>query len=90
MKTITLLKDNVLVRLVHEETSEGGIILSNYHHVTKPRRVGIVLAVGPKADFVKPDDRVILDFGGHYTKWNGDDEVVAVKQQNILGVIEHE
>lgn len=88
MKNITLLKDNVLIRLIHEEASAGGIILSNAHHMTKPHRVGTVLAVGPKADLVKPDDRVILDFGGHYTKWNGDDEVVAVRQQNILGVIE--
>lgn len=82
------LHDRVLVRRVAvEQVSRGGIILSEADPI-ESQREGIVQAIGPKVYEIAVGDRVVLG------KWSGEDtkiegeNLVMVRETDILGVIE--
>lgn len=91
------LSDRVIVKAISaEETTRGGIVLPDTAR-EKPQE-GEVLAVGPgklmdtgkvAAMDVKVGDRVVYSkYGGTEVKVNGD-ELVVLRQDDILGVVEN-
>lgn len=85
--TLQLLKDNVLVR-VHENTqTEGGIFLPEIARDRHDYRTGTVTHVGTDVkDFAYGDD-VVLDFGGQWTRIEGE-LLAVVKEKNVLAILE--
>jgi chaperonin GroES len=90
------LSDRVIVKAVNaEEKTRGGIVLPDTAK-EKPQE-GEVVAVGPgkvldngkvSAMDVKVGDRVVYSkYGGTEVKVNGD-ELVVLRQDDILGVVE--
>lgn len=90
------LADRVIVKTINaEETTRGGIVLPDTAK-EKPQE-GEVVAVGPgklldsgkvAAMDVKVGDRVVYSkYGGTEVKVNGD-ELVVLRQDDILGVVE--
>ena len=89
------LADRVLIKMVEsEETTKSGIILSSGSK-EKPQ-IAEVLEVGPggKIDgneiemFVKKGDKVILNkYSGTEIKYEGE-EIIIVRQNDILAIVE--
>lgn len=69
-----------------EETTKSGIILSTKEK--DKQSIGIVVAVGPKVETLKPNDKVIYQtYSG--TKTTIDDkEYLIIKQEHILAIYE--
>jgi chaperonin GroES len=91
------LSDRVIVKAITaEETTRGGIVLPDTAK-EKPQE-GEVLAVGPGKLLdsgkvatmdVKIGDRVVYSkYGGTEVKVNGD-ELIVLRQDDILGVVEN-
>jgi chaperonin GroES len=91
------LSDRVIVKAITaEETTRGGIVLPDTAK-EKPQE-GEVLAVGPGKLMdsgkvatmdVKIGDRVVYSkYGGTEVKVNGD-ELIVLRQDDILGVVEN-
>jgi len=91
------LSDRVIVKAITaEETTRGGIVLPDTAK-EKPQE-GEVLAIGPGKLMdsgkvatmdVKVGDRVVYSkYGGTEVKVNGD-ELVVLRQDDILGVVEN-
>ena len=89
MTTIRPLYDRVVVERVQEELP-GGIVIPGDKE--KPSR-GKVLAVGPgkddKAMAVKVGDVVVFSkYGGSEFKLDSDNEVVILREDDIMGIVE--
>jgi len=86
MKSIQLLKKNVLVR-IHECEFEGRFFIPELHRDQHDTRTGTVFAVGSDITDFKAGDEVVLDFGGNWTRVDG---VIyaSVKEGNVLAVLE--
>ncbi|MDR0292539.1 MAG: co-chaperone GroES [Oscillospiraceae bacterium] len=89
------LADRVVIKMVEsEETTKSGIILTG--NAKEKPQVAEVLAVGPGGNVegkeivmhVKPGDKVITSkYAGTEIKVNGE-ELMVVKQNDILAVVE--
>ncbi len=85
MKSLTILKDRIIARLVTAEVSAGGIHLPESAQQTAPSREADVLYVGPDVKDVKPHDRVFLDFGGGWVKLE-DELLISCREENVIAV----
>ena len=93
--TIKPLGDRVVVKMVEaEETTKGGIILTSAAK-EKPQ-IAEVLEVGPGGQvdgneikmYVKKGDKVVLNkYAGTEIKYEGED-LIIVKQNDILAIVE--
>ena len=81
------LNEYVVLSFEKEETkTESGIIISTLDK-DKPS-IGKVVAVGPKVETIKPNDKVIYQtYSGTKTKYDGNDYLI-IKQENILAICE--
>lgn len=89
------LLDRVVVKMIEsEDTTKSGIILSN-NSKEKPQ-IAEVLQVGPGGEidgneikmYIKKGDKVILNkYSGTEIKYQGDD-LIIVKQNDILAIVE--
>ncbi len=89
------LLDRVVVKMIEsEDTTKSGIILSN-NSKEKPQ-IAEVLEVGPGGEiegneikmYIKKGDKVILNkYSGTEIKYQGDD-LIIVKQNDILAIVE--
>lgn len=81
--------DLVLVKRDKPATkSAGGIELVLAADADQEPAYGEVLAVGPKVDVVKAGDRVLIGhYGGTTVKVDGED-VVLLKEEELLGVVD--
>lgn len=81
------LNDYVVLSFEKEKnTTESGIILSTDNKDDKT--FGIVIAVGPKVEGLKADDKVIYKtYSGTKTKVN-ETEYLIIKQEDILAIYE--
>ena len=89
------LLDRVVVKMIEsEDTTKSGIILSN-NSKEKPQ-IAEVLEVGPGGEiegkevkmFIKKGDKVILNkYSGTEIKYQGED-LIIVKQNDILAIVE--
>ena len=97
MSKIRPLGDRVIVkRQEQEEKSPGGIVLPDTASKEKPM-IGVVLAVGPGRRLdngdrqmveVKDGDRVLFGkYAGTETKVS-DEELVVLREDDIMGIIE--
>lgn len=84
---IRAVSDRVFIRLFPEHnTSSGGIILNNdYHH---SRTMGKVEAIGERVTSVAVGDKVLFHIFDELPTY--DQEVVVVRENSILGVLEDE
>ena len=92
---LTPLADRVILKMVEtEETTKGGIILTG--SAKEKPSVAEVISVGPGGNVdgkdvvmtVKPGDKVITDkYAGSNVKI-GDEELVIVRQGDILAIVE--
>lgn len=88
MRTLQLLKKNVLVR-VNEQTHMGRFFIPEVHRDQHDYRTGIVTHVGADVLDCKFGDEVVLDFGGQWVTLGGV-LLAVVKEQNVLAVLEKE
>jgi len=95
MKLVPLGDRVVLKQLVAEETTKSGIVLPGQNK-EKPQQAEVI-AVGPGGVVdgkevkmeVKVGDNVIFSkYSGTSVKLEGDEELIIVKQNDILAVIE--
>jgi co-chaperonin GroES (HSP10) len=89
MKTLQLLKDNVLVSIHEKMHTEGGIFLPEIARDRHDYRTGTVFAVGADVQDFEATDEVVLDFGGQWTRIDGVLYAV-VKEKNVMAVITKE
>jgi co-chaperonin GroES (HSP10) len=84
MTTLTPLGDNIICSLIEPAGMAGPIIIPEKHRKTSDR--GIVVAIGPKQEEVKPGDCVIItEFVGTAIRI-GNRKFVVVPHRNILGI----
>ena len=85
---VKAIMDRVFVKLDKPE-NVGGIILPE--DVQNPRNIGRVVSVGPEVQSVKVGDRVVFH---HFDEVPVEvptvDDIVAVREFSLLGVIEDE
>ena len=85
---VKAIMDRVFIKL-DEPEKVSGIILSE--DVTNPRNIGRVVSVGPEVHSVKVGDRVIFHvFDELPVEVPTVDDIVAVREFSLLGVIEDE
>mgnify|MGYP000164982699 CR=1 FL=1 len=85
-----LLKNYVLVaEVAKEQTTAGGIILSNDAVLDKSHKPGLVLGIGPGVDIksIKPGDRVYLDWSKSMPINHEGQGAVIVNDDHIKAVI---
>lgn len=84
---LALLKDNALVAIHEKSETEGGIFLPEIARDRHEYRSGTVRYVGKEVKDFNVGDDVILDFGGNWTRIDG--ELLAiVKARNVMAVVE--
>jgi co-chaperonin GroES (HSP10) len=84
---LQLLKNHVFVR-IHEKTeTEGGIFLPEIARDRHEYRTGTVTHAGLNVKEFKVGDDVVLDFGGQWTRIDGE-LLAVVKDFNVMAVIE--
>ena len=85
---VKAIMDRVFIKL-DEPEKIGGIILSE--DVTNPRTIGRVVSVGERVKSVKVGDKVLFHvFDEVPVEVPTVDDVVAVREFSLLGVIEDE
>lgn len=89
MRTLQLLKDNVLVRVHEKMHTEGGIFLPEIARDRHDYRTGVVTHTGIDVQDFNVGDDVVLDFGGQWTRIGGI-LLAVVKEKNVMAVIEKE
>lgn len=87
--TLQLLKDNVLVSIHEKLNTEGGIFLPEIARDRHDYRTGTVFAVGADVKDFQAGDDVVLDFGGQWTRIEGQ-LLAVVREQNVMAVLEKE
>ena len=86
MKLVPLGDRVVIKALVAEETTKSGIVLPGQAK-EKPQQAEVI-AVGPVMQ-VKPGDKVIYSkYSGTEVKLDEDENLIIVKQSDILAIIE--
>lgn len=82
---LQLIGDRLLCRIHENSQSAGGIILPEIARDNRDFRVATVTHAGEKSE-PKAGDKVILDFGGNWTRIDG--ELLAVVQENnVLAIL---
>lgn len=83
MKKIRSLRNQLIVKVILQERSDGGVILPDY----KQKKEAEVISVGPKVLDVKPGDRVMVQpMAGVPFRFEGQDLVMVLDDQ-IVGVM---
>lgn len=77
--------NKILVEIINENVTKGGIILPN---ATKPQNKGKVLAVGPKAKVVKEGDTIIFhEHVGTPINYLGKDCLFLSEEPDVITVL---
>lgn len=84
---LQLLKDNVFVRVHEKLHTEGGIFLPEIARDRHDYRTGTVTHVGIDVKDFSVGDDVVLDFGGQWTRIDGQ-LLAVVKERNVMAVLE--
>ena len=81
------LSDHVILSYIkEEEKTASGIILTT--EVKDKQSMGKVVAIGPKVEDIKVDDKVVYQsYSGTKTKFN-DEEYLIIKAEDILAIYE--
>jgi len=81
------LSDHVILSYIkEEEKTASGIILTT--EVKDKQSMGKVVAIGPKVEDIKVDDKVVYkSYSGTKTKFN-DEEYLIIKAEDILAIYE--
>ena len=83
---LSLLKDNALVAIHEKMETDGGIFLPEIARDRHDYRTGTVRYIGKSVREVNVGDEVMLDFGGNWTRIDG--ELLAiVKERNVMAVL---
>ncbi|HHX76022.1 MAG TPA: co-chaperone GroES [Acholeplasmataceae bacterium] len=81
------LSDHVILSYIkEEEKTASGIILTT--EAKEKQSMGKVVAIGPKVEDIKVDDKVVYQsYSGTKTKFN-DEEYLIIKAEDILAIYE--
>ena len=85
-KTISPLKDLVLVKLNKEKITKSGIIMPDTVN-KKQENIGTVISYGSDVKNIKKNQTIMFDGFGHRNFVYKDDEYTLVNDENILAII---
>lgn len=83
---ITPVSDRIFVRLEPDNAAQGGIIIPDDYHRSRNR--GQVESTGPLVTSVKTGDKVLFHMFDELP--TPDPDIVVVRENSILGVIEND
>lgn len=86
MTNIQPIGERLFVRIQQETETLSGIVLPEIARDRHDYRIGVVAAAHEESE-VKKDQRVLLDFGGGWTRIDGE-LLAVVKEDNLLAIIE--